>query len=147
MIRVRSWPLLVAVLLVVVGLPLAGKWLRRQRGPRCSLDGLPIEPLYQARVIDQEGHSHCFCCVLCARTWLERQRERSVAIFVTDETGRQEIDGRSAHFVRSTVVTNPVTENHVHVFKDRADALEHARAFAGWELTGKERPFQQRGRR
>jgi hypothetical protein len=133
--------LLLAVSLVVVGVPLAGKWARRQRGPRCENDGLAIEPVYQVRVVDHAGRSHRFCCVGCARAWLLRQPVSPEAVYVTDEPSGKEIASRSARFVHSTVVTNPTTGNRVHVFQDSADAQEHARAFAGQELTGDERPF------
>jgi hypothetical protein len=133
--------LLLAGLLVVVGLPLAGKWARRQGVPRCDLDGLELVPLYQVRVVDRAGGSHHFCCVRCARTWLARQGNPPRAVYVKDEAGGAEIDARSAHFVQSTVPTNPVTGNTVHAFRDRAAAEEHARAFAGWVLPEAEQPF------
>jgi hypothetical protein len=130
-----------AGLLVVVGLPLAGTWARRHAGPRCDLDGLPIEPLYQVRVVDAAGAAHRFCCVHCARQWLARQKAPPAAVYVTDEAGGAAIDARSAYFVQSTVPTNAITGNRVHVFRDRAAAEAHARAFAGWVLTGAERPW------
>jgi hypothetical protein len=136
--------LLLGCLLVVVGLPLAGKWLRRQRGPRCTLDGLAIEPLYEVRIVDSAGAAQRFCCIHCAVSWLARRGERPGAIYVTDEVSGEEIDARSAHFVQSAVVTNPITRNRVHVFRDRADAEEHVRAFGGQLLTGAERPFAAR---
>jgi hypothetical protein len=134
--------LLLAGLLVIVGLPLAGKWARRGAAPRCEFSGLRIEPLYQVRVVDRAGASHRFCCVRCTRRWLARRGSRSEAIYVTDEASGQEVDARSAYFVHSRVVVNPITANRVHVFRDRADAEEHARAFGGWELTGGDRPFE-----
>jgi hypothetical protein len=130
-----------AALLVVVGLPVAGKWARRGAGPRCALDGLKIEPLYRVRVVGNDGASHRFCCVRCAARWLARQGERPAAVYVTDEASGEEVDAKSAHFVRSAVVTDPVTQNRVHVFGDREDAEDHAHAFAGRVLTGSERPF------
>jgi len=136
--------LLLGCLVVVVGLPLAGKWLRRQREPRCTLDGLPIEPLYEVRVVDSAGTVHRFCCVRCAASWLARRGERPSAIWVTDEGSGEEIDSQSAHFVQSPVVTNPITRNRVHVFRDRPDAEEHVRAFGGQLLTGAERPLAAR---
>src|SRR5262249_37492263 len=140
--RARSrWLLLLAGLLVIVGLPVAGKWMRRQAAPRCALDGLKIEPLYRVRVVDRAGSSHNFCCVHCAGLWLARQGERPEAVFVTDEAGGAELAARSAYFIRSAVVTNPVTGNRVHVFRERMAAEEHARAFGGRALTEAEKPF------
>ena len=133
--------LVLAGLLVVVGLPLAGKWARRGAGPRCELNGLAIQPLYQVRVVDRAGASHRFCCARCAARWLARQEDRPRAVYVTDEAGGAEIDCRAAWFVRSTVVTNPITGNRIHAFRGRADAEEHARAYNGEVLTGVERPF------
>jgi hypothetical protein len=133
--------LFVAGLLVVVGLPLAGTWARRGGGPRCELSGLAIQPLYQVRVVDHAGASHRFCCARCAARWLARQEDAPRAVYVTDEAHGAEIDCREAFFVRSTVVTNPVTGNRIHAFRDRADAGEHARAYSGAVLTGVERPF------
>jgi hypothetical protein len=134
--------LLVAGLGVVVGLPLAGKWLRQGDPPRCERDGLPIVPLYRVRVVDRAGQPHLFCCVQCARVWLERRGEAPGAVRVTDEADGREIDPRAAHFVRSPVATSPITGNHVHVFRSPADAAEHARAFGGWVLGEEERPFR-----
>jgi len=138
----RSPWLLLAGLLVLVGLPILGKWTRRDHGPRCALDGLKIEPLYQARVVDGKGVSHLFCCVRCARQWLVRQGDSPRAVYVTDETSGQEIDPRSACFVQSLVATHSIIRNYVHVFKSRADAAEHLRVYGGVELTGSERPFR-----
>jgi hypothetical protein len=133
--------LLLVGLLLVVGLPLAGRWARGRAEPRCALDGLAIEPLYRVRVVDPSGAAHEFCCVGCASRWIARQADRPAAVYVTDEATGAEIDAGSAHFVHSTVVTNPVTGNRTHVFRSRADAEEHARQYSGWMLTGAERPF------
>lgn len=135
------WLLVLASLLVVVGLPLAGKWARRHAEPRCDLDGLTIEPLYQVRVVDRAGRTHRFCCVHCAGLWLARQESGPEAVYVTDEVSGEAIDSRSAYFVESAVVTNPITGNRVHVFRERADAREHVRDHGGSELTGADRPF------
>src|SRR5262249_36785541 len=67
--------------------------------------------------------------------------DRPRAVYVTDEASGAEIDSGSAFFVRSAVVTNPVTRNRVHTFRDRADAEDHARAYEGEALTGVRRPF------
>jgi hypothetical protein len=133
--------LLLAGLLVIVGLPLAGAWQRRNAAPRCDLNGLNIEPLYQVRVVDWEGASHRLCCVHCAQVWLKRQSDCPRAVFVTDEASGAEIDAQEACFVQSTVLTNPITRNRIHVFRDRAMAESHAHAFSGWLLTDAERPF------
>jgi hypothetical protein len=142
MIRLPRRPLLfIGGLLLIVGLPVVARWSRRHAPPRCAVDGLRIEPLYQVRIVDQAGGSHRCCCVACARLWITRRKEPPSAIYVTDEAGGAEIDARSAHFVRSAVVTNPITGNRTHAFSKASDAAEHARVFAGWPLTGTERPL------
>jgi hypothetical protein len=129
-------------LLVVVGLPFGGKWSRRHQVPHCELDGLKIEPRYRVRVVDLSGRSHAFCCVRCAGRWLARQEESAAVVYVTDESHGAEIDATAAWFVRSTVVTNPITGNRVHAFREQADAEAHLREFRGRVLTGTERPLQ-----
>jgi hypothetical protein len=133
--------LALAGLLIVVGLPLAGKWARRDAGPRCAFDGREIEPVYRARVVES-GRSRDFCCVGCASAWLGRLGREPEAVYLTDETGGGEVEAGSAHLVRSNVVTNPVTGDRTHAFARQQDAEEHARTFSGWTLTGPERPFR-----
>jgi hypothetical protein len=135
--------LIVIGLTVVVGLPLAGTWARRHSAPRCEHDGLPVEASYRVRVVDADGERHEFCCVQCASLWLAQPGHDSQQILVTDEKGGGEIDARSASFVRSPVVTNPVTGNRIHVFRDSADAEEHVRAFGGRILSESESAFAE----
>src|SRR5262245_25314533 len=134
--------LLAVALAVVVGLPLVGRWLRPRDTVRCALDGLKVEPLYQVNVVDHAGTSRAFCCVRCAERWLALRDGKPAAVYVTDEGSGQGIDASDAWFVWSTVPTNPITRNRVHVFRDRADAEEHARAFHGTLLSKDERPFR-----
>jgi len=142
MTKGRAWLLRSGiVLLLVVAVPLVGKWLRRHDGPRCAVDGLVIDPLYRVRVVDGAGHSYSFCCVQCARRWWRRHADEPAEVFVTDETSATEMPADSAYFVDSTVITNPVTNNSIHVFRQRADAEVHARTFAGELLTDADRPF------
>jgi hypothetical protein len=143
--RTTRFVLLSAVLLIVVGLPLAGKWLRRQEAPRCAMDGLPIVSLYRVRIVDGAGRSHPCCCVGCARRWLERADDPHAEVYVRDETTGAEVEARSAFFVESRVVTNAVTRNAVHTFRWRQDAEEHARRFGGQVATGLlDRPSRDR---
>jgi hypothetical protein len=137
----RSWLPLLLLACVVVGLPLVGKWLRRHAPPRCAMHGLPITPLYRVRIEDAAGGSRDFCCIPCAQTWLMRRGEQPARIEVIDETTGEPLDARHAHFVRSTIVTNPVTGNRIHAFRERVDAEAHARTFAGRLLTGGDHPF------
>jgi NosL protein len=144
----RAWRrrVVAVVVVVVVVLPLVGKWLRSGATPRCALDGVPIEPLYRVRVVDGQGAEHLFCCIDCARHWLEQEPPGRRTVFVTDETSGEEIDADSAWFVRSRVVTTPATGNRVHAFRTRADATRHAEAARGKLLRGDDRPFRQEAR-
>jgi hypothetical protein len=117
MIRAKLF-LFLGGMMLVVGLPLLGFWARRDGTPRCAFDGLPIEPVYRVSVFRGRDVSNEFCCVRCAERWLERNSTSDV--LVTDETSGERIDARDAWFVRSTVVTNRVTGNRVHVFRERA---------------------------
>lgn len=132
---------LIGLGVLVVGLPLAGWWLRQDSEPRCAFDGLTIQPAFQVRVVDQEEQSHRFCGVRCARLWLTRQESTPEEIRVTDEVSGEEIDARFAHFAQSAVLTDAISGNRIHVFGDEAAAEEHARSFQGWVLTDEERPF------
>jgi hypothetical protein len=127
-------------LALVVGLPLLGFWARRDGPPRCAFDGLPIEPVYRVTVHHDFDEPHEFCCVQCAERWL-KHRPRALVV-VTDEATGQQISAMLAWFVRSSVVTNRVTGNRVHVFQERADAERHAAKFGGDILEGAARPLQ-----
>jgi hypothetical protein len=140
MTRLRLAPILLFVVLAVV-VPLAGRWARRAGPPRCAFDGLPIEPRYQVRVTVGAGQFLPFCCVRCARLWLDHRGDAGRTVHVTDEASGALIPSEAAFFVESRVVTNPVTENRVHAFREQADAEEHVRAFAGRMLRGAARPF------
>jgi hypothetical protein len=140
--KYNRWLLLLAGLLLVIGLPLTGKWSRRSQPPHCELDGLKIEPRYRVRVVEPAGGSHLFCCVRCAGRWLARQEGKAAAVYVTDESHGEEVDATAAWFVRSTVVTNPITGNRVHAFREQSDAEAHIREFRGRVLTDEERPLQ-----
>jgi hypothetical protein len=130
-----------ASLVVLLALPLAGKWLRRTSEPRCALDGGTLVAAYRVRVQDAAGASHDFCCIRCAEMWLERQALPARAVWVTDEGSGAEIDAATAYYVRSLVITTPTTGNRVHAFRDLADAERHADKCRGTILTGNERPF------
>jgi hypothetical protein len=127
-------------LALAIGLPLAGRWLRQGGPPRCAYDGQRVEPLYRVRVVYRGGQRDEFCCLQCATRW--PYREYMAQVFVVDEVSGEEIDSRSAYFVESAIVTNRVTGNHVHSFRDRAAAEEHAKSYGGLLLQGAERPLQ-----
>jgi hypothetical protein len=136
------WWSAVLVGAVAVGLPFLGTWARRQRLPQCALDGVPIVPTYAVEITVPERPPRGFCCIRCADYWLEKESPASPVINVTDEVTSQAIDAADAYFVRSTVVTNPVTQNDIHAFADRDDAERHAAQFRGRLLEDEERPFR-----
>jgi hypothetical protein len=129
---------------VAIGLPMVTESIGRDGGARCVLDGGELAAAYRMRMVDQRGHSHAFCCVRCGEIWLGRQHSSPTAIFVTDEITGRELDAAEAHFVRSQVVTHPMTGNRCHVFANKADAELHARTNRGRMLSGSERPFVSR---
>ena len=109
-------------LLIVVGLPILGSWLRRQSGDVCALDGVRLDPVFEVRIIDAFDVRHRFCCLQCARWWLQHEGEKPKQVLVTDETSGRPLDAESANYVRSGVITNTTTGNRVHVFQSRSDA-------------------------
>ena len=131
----------IAAVLLIVGLPLAGKWARRTQERRCDLDGARIDRLFRVRILDVQNREHEFCCIHCARLWLSPQPAAPWQVLVTDETTGAEIDAARAWFVRSTVVTTAHTRNRIHVFQTEADAVKHAGTAHGKILTDSERPF------
>jgi polyferredoxin len=134
--------MLLAGAALVAGLPVIGTLARRQSGARCEFDGQAIDPVYRVRIVDAAGTSHRFCCIRCADDWLRRRNDPPAAVFVTDEMSGVEVEAGSAVFVHSSVVTNAVTGNRIHAFRDVAAADAHARAYAGWMLEGAERPLR-----
>jgi hypothetical protein len=140
MMRKSSWLAAVVGVAVAAVLPVAGHWLRRIPTGGCALEGAGIVPAFRVRVVDEPGESRAFCCIRCAELWLAGRGARPRAIYVTDEETGREVEADAAYFVRSPVVTNPGTGNHVHAFARRAAALRHA-ALGGTVLAGSERPF------
>lgn len=132
---------LVWTLLVVVGLPAAGNWYRRQRRPQCALDGAAIEPIYAVEIVDAKKKVHRFCCIRCAEYWLAQQTGAVGEVRVTDEVTGAAVEAAEAFFVRSAIVTNHTTGNCIHAFRALHDAEEHAAANRGRLLSGEERPF------
>jgi hypothetical protein len=142
-LRPKRWHVVLALLALVVGLAVLGAWMRRGDRGRCALDGVRIEPRYRVRVVDAEGTGREFCCVRCARRWLEDQKAAPRAVYVTDEASGQEVEADRAFFVRSAVVTTPTSGNRVHAFARRGDAEHHAAAAHGRLLDGSDRPFSE----
>ncbi|MBI1916005.1 MAG: hypothetical protein HYS12_14905 [Planctomycetes bacterium] len=129
-------------LLVVIGLPVAGHLARRIPEDRCALDGATIDPVYRVEIVDSEGHPHAFCCLRCAQLWLRRQETPPQKITVTDEESGEPLDAKAAWYVRSQRVTQRATGNRIHVFRDEANAVEHAVANSGTVLLDDENPFR-----
>src|SRR5437870_6932153 len=111
-----EWIVGLAFVGVLATLPFIAHLARRDTARLCAFDGARIEPLYAVRITDGAGAEHEFCCVRCARQWLERDSRSPRRILVTDETTGAEIDAASAIFVRSFVVTQRSTGNRIHAF-------------------------------
>ncbi|HMC65048.1 MAG TPA: hypothetical protein VKI65_08910 [Gemmataceae bacterium] len=135
------WLMVLLGLIVVTGLPFLGNWLRHTPPDACAQDGTTIDPLFRVRIVDDHGGSYAFCCINCARIWVRQHTQSARAVFVTDELSGKELESAAAHYVRSTVMTQPTTRNNIHVFASRADAERHAGHAGGAVLFGDERPF------
>jgi hypothetical protein len=140
--RGTFWACTLVGLVAVAGLALLGRWARGRPGDGCDLDGSKIDPVYRVDVVDGRGDAHQFCCLTCARMWLDRQSAPPRAITVTDEASGEQLPAGAACYVRSSVVTRPTTGNRIHVFRNRADAEKHAEAFGGYVLSEAEGPFR-----
>jgi hypothetical protein len=132
---------LLAGLLVVVGLPLAGRWLRPRAIDACALDGTAPPPSYRVEVRYAGEAPLAFCCVRCAEMWIENQTTPPEAILIADEASSRLIPADAAVYVRSSVLTNASTHCRIHAFGRRADAVAHAARFGGTVLAGADRPF------
>lgn len=142
----RSWWLTgLFGLVIVASLPFIGNYVRRGAEDRCSWDGLDVNPIYQVTVVEEPGVTYRFCSILCAEHWLGRRRQRVTGILLTDEAGGTEIEATDAIFVRSSVVTNDLTGNRIHVFRLKEDAMKHATATHGQVLADSESPFANIG--
>ena len=135
------WQTLAFAMVLSIGVPIAGKWLRQDSAARCAFDGVKIENLFRVRVVDDGKVSRDFCCPRCAALWREEQHGARSSVFVTDEISGREFETELVHFVRSAVVTSSTTGNRIHVFHDRADAEKHALTADGRLLLESERPF------
>jgi hypothetical protein len=140
--RRTFWVMTVLGVAAVAALAGVGQWLRTGPADACALDGSRIDPIYRIEIIDGQGGTHAFCCVACARLWLDRQRTPPRSVLVTDENCGELIDAGAAYYVRSRVVTRATTGNRVHVFKNRSDAEKHAEQFGGVLLSESEAPFR-----
>ncbi len=129
-------------LLIVIGLPIVGTWLRRQSDEGCALDGIRIDPVFAVRIIDARNVESRFCCLQCAVWWVQRRGEKPRQVFVTDEASGRWLEAESAYFVRSGVITNATTGNRVHAFLNRSDAERHASVSRGTILSDLSRPFE-----
>jgi hypothetical protein len=136
------WVVTVLGVAAVAALAGASQWLRTRPADACALDGSRIDPIYRIQIIDGRGATHAFCCVACARLWLDRQDTPPRSVLVTDESSGELFDARTAYYVRSRVVTRPTTGNCVHVFRNRTDAERHAEQFGGVVLPESEAPFR-----
>ena len=133
---------LIVLLLILGGLPVVARWYRGDPGARCELDGVPIERTYRVRVVENGSVDHEFCCVLCARLWIERAQRAISRILVTDEATLEELDHDQCWYVTNTVITTPTTGNRVHVFGSRERAEQNAAVTNGRVLKRSEIPLE-----
>lgn len=132
----------IVLLLIVAGLPVAARWYRGNPGRRCELDGVPIERTYRVRVVENSRLEHEFCCVLCARLWIERAQRAVSRILVTDEATLEELNHDRCWYVTNTVITTPTTGNRIHVFGSRERAEQNAAVTNGRVLKRSETPLE-----
>ena len=130
-------------MIIVAVVPFAAHWIRGDAEERCAWDGLAVEPVYRVRIVEEPGITYTFCCLQCAERWLDRRNVKPLDIIVTDETSGTELKAPVANYVRSTVATNTITGNRLHVFRTAEDAMKHAEAANGRRLLGAERPFAE----
>lgn len=127
---------------IVIGLPLAGQWSRRDVPPCCVRDGATIDHSCMVEIDDAAGQRRLFCSIHCAEAWLAQQRIKPRSIRVTDEITGARLDVAAAIFVRSSVQSSPGSANRTHAFSNHAEAERHAKAFGGIVLIEDERPFR-----
>ncbi len=138
---VSWWWTALAGLVIAAALPVVGHQVRKDGRPRCNWDGLVIEAAFRVRVRDAAGALTGFCDIGCARSWIDRQPSAPHQILVTDEASGELMDATEAFFVRSSIVTNRVTGNRWHVFRDRDHAEQHAEQSRGRLMVGPDHPF------
>lgn len=94
---------------------------------------LPPSPIPggEREIYMADGKTLKFCCIGCARKWLDGNRGKVEYITVTDEVTGKRIDASIAYFVESSIVTNQSTGNRIHVFAEKGDAEKHAKEFGG----------------
>jgi hypothetical protein len=127
-----------------VALPIGARWARQHAGVRCAWDGNQIDAAFQVRIVSTPDSERRFCCIRCADDWLKERPKTAMEAYVRDEISGAELPVERALFVRSSVVTNPTTDNRIHVFRDRQSAERHAATASGILLSGEERPLSIR---
>lgn len=125
------WTLFAAGVAGVALLPLAGRALRGEGTPRCALDGVALPTPTTVRMVEDDDDRHAFCCIDCARNWLDRTGARPVSVLVTDEVSGAEVPLAAAWLVRSRVPALAVTGSRIHAFAQEEDARRHIDAFGG----------------
>jgi hypothetical protein len=95
------------------------------------LDGVPLPTVTVVRFIDADAGDRSFCCVDCARNWLDRTKSRPDGVLVTDEVSGAETPLAAAWLVRSRVPALAVTGSRIHAFAQEEDARRHIAAFGG----------------
>ncbi|HEX5135359.1 MAG TPA: hypothetical protein VFY93_00170 [Planctomycetota bacterium] len=127
-------------LLCIAALPLVAGRLRGHVD-RCEVDGVALDPAFRVRIEEKDGTMHAFCGITCAEAWIRRKSLVSGSVLVTDGVSGNEVDARSAWFVRTFGNRTDGAPDAIRVFARHEDADRHARAHGGEILVGADRPF------
>jgi hypothetical protein len=121
----------ITILLISIILAFSSAIYRSQNAFKCNYDGLRIIPVYEVDIRLKDGNTGRFCSVHCAKAWLQRNTSPVDSVIVTDEIAGERLDSAVAFFVESDVVTIKVAQNRIHSFRDKSDAMSHAKQYNG----------------
>lgn len=116
--------ILILIAIAAILAALSAFYRRQRTAAYCHFDNNRIQRIYEVDVITDGGDRLRFCSVYCAHQWWTRHPGEAAELLVTDEVAGKMIDAQIAVFVESSVVTDPVHGNRIHVFAD-ADAADH----------------------
>lgn len=134
-------------LVLALALPAVGEVLYYQRISRdvCTLDAIPIQPIYRTTLSFGSGRKLQFGSPRCALTYLRKHPNvERVEVTVTDEVTGRPLPSEKAFFVKSAVETSAQDHNHIHVFVDEVEARRHAMLYEGKLLDDPFAPYLER---
>ena len=124
----KFWIVLIIILIIAF---LGVSYQKFLRSPHCAFDGSPVVPIYEVDVMLKDHSTKKFCSIYCATQWFKKNPQLIDHVTVTDEIRGNKIDSYMAYFVESELITNETTDNRIHVFQQRQDAITHAEKFHG----------------